>query len=249
MEGYANYLYSGNESDRLKDIIIQDVPPDYSVWTGPLVPFFVSENMAVYNQRWMLQGSVVWNEVEAEIRFAGSDSAFPFDRYGQFIMFIIYPPEGVKVEEGRSFEGFVPVQLRVVDKAGYTLSLDSKMAGLNNMLGIWINRPLFSTVEIMLIWFVLTILSVLVLIRAWSMREGRDILAIFIGVVSIMIGIPTLRYALVPPEIHSFTVLDKILLVPLVISLVAILYGGCIYVRKTLLANSFDENGNSNPPP
>ena len=246
LEAYASYLYSGNATDRLKDIIIQTNPPDYSTWTGPLVPIFASENMAVYHQRWMLEGSVVWNEVEAEIRFAGSDSAFPFDRYRQFIMFIIYPPKGVTVEEGRSFEGFVPVQLRVVDKArGYTLSLDTGWAGLNNMLGIWINRSLLATVEIMLIWFVLTILSVLVLIRACRMRKGRDIVGISIGVVGLMIGIPAMRFAVVPPEIQSFTVLDKLLLAPLVISLLAISYGGCRYVYKILFVRSvFDENWN-----
>ena len=234
---YANRIYSGNETDRLKDIIIQTAPPDYYTRAGELTPVFVSENMGVYSQRWMLEGSVVWNKVEAEIRFAGRDSAFPFDRYVQYITFIIYPPEGVTVEEGRSLEGFVPVQLRIVDKAeGYTLSLDSKRSGFFNMIRIWIDRPLLATVQIMLLWFVLTVLSVLVFISCFRVRKASDIVPVFVGVVTLMIGIPTMRYTLVPPEIHSFTVLDKLLFVPLFVSLLAILYGGWVYVRKILFS-------------
>ena len=77
------------------------------------------------------------------------------------------------------------------------------------------------------------------------MRKGRDIVGISIGVVGLMIGIPAMRFAVVPPEIQSFTVLDKLLLAPLVISLLAISYGGCRYVYKILFVRSvFDENWN-----
>jgi hypothetical protein len=76
----------------------------------------------------------------------------------------------------------------------------------------------------MLVWCIITLLSVIVFLRSIRKKGVIDALPLLIGIAAVMIAVPTARIALVPSDVHSWTVFDMLLILPLGLSLVTLLY-------------------------
>jgi len=176
-------------------------------------------------QRWSLNPSSPFNLIEVEARLAGSESAFPFDSYAQTFWFPVAVPEGVEVSNTTFpilVDNQVPLQFRVNNNiSGYRVMGEAEQ---NNILTLRIERPWQTTALVMLVWCVLTLLSMLVFLFTVRKVNVGETLPFIIGIAAVVIAVPTARIALVPSEIPSWTVLDMILLVPLGLSFIALAY-------------------------
>ena len=185
------------------------------------------DNPVIQNaQRWVLDPSSPFNQIDVDVRLAGSESAFPFDSYSQRFWFPAALP-GNMTAGNASFTqsdalNKVPFQFRILNSVrGYRIM---QKAGWYNVLELKIERPWQPIALVMLVWCIITLLSVIVFLRSIRKKGVIDALPLLIGIAAVMIAVPTARIALVPSDVHSWTVFDMLLILPLGLSLVTLLY-------------------------
>lgn len=201
---------------------------------------------------WILNPHNTFNEMEVDIPLNGSETAFPFESYHQTLSFTLHPPDEMELtaEESKTFGawGFgMPMKFRVHEYVlGYkvnaqTPDLDPNLS-VGKFLKISIERPWFIPTLVTIIWLVLTLASTFLLIRALRSGSNREMLVILTGVATLLIAIPAMRFALVPSEISSWTILDMGLVIPAIISLLAVLVAGYYIIRDIPREKSSSEN-------
>jgi hypothetical protein len=183
----------------------------------------------VNEQWWKLDPTHWYNSIDVDIDLLGTESAFPFDSYRQEILFLLEPPEGfiVDISEFEQSElGHIPFQFRILEGfTGYSVRTEALS---NQRIIIVVERPLVVRIQTLIIIMALTFLSLWVLcwvyFRPAKNNGRRDDLLALVGLVTLMVAIPAMRFVLVPSEIHSPTTFDYMLLLPLLFSLTAIFF-------------------------